>query len=528
MIKQEQETKKVIYNRITDYVKKYAEQIPNIEASVYENQRITYKDLNEKVELCSKALLNLGIIKGDRVAMLCTPSIEFYVVCLATINIGAVWVGLNPKYCLNEYQYVIGDAQPKLLFACAKIGQRSYIDDVLSLYEEHSFLENIVAINDPIEGAINYQCFLNASSVISDDKYIDVTQNVQPQEPALIVYTSGTTGKPKGAVLSHKGLCYGALVQTQHFNVSAPSVICNMPINHVACIADICSTTLVAGGTVYFQESFDPELMLKTIELEKINIWAGVPTMFLLQLNHPEYASYDLSSVNLILWGGSAMPEQSIKELEKIGSRMMVAYGMTETSAHTVYSSDDTTLDDLRDSIGFPDDKMPCRIVTEQGIGCNPGEQGEIQFKGDFLFLGYFNKPEATQEAFTEDGWFHTGDLGYWRNDGSISLVGRMSEMYKSGGYNVYPREIEMLLETHPSIDIAVVVSIDDPLFQEVGVAFVTLKQNTEVTTTELLELSKSSLANYKIPKKFLFIEKMPMLPIGKVDKVELKRQAID
>ncbi|MFK5894357.1 MAG: class I adenylate-forming enzyme family protein [Pseudomonadota bacterium] len=522
-----------VHNRITDYVTEYANKTPQQAALVFCDQQISYKELNKKIEECSKALLNLGVVKGDRIAMLCTPGTEFYVVFLATVGLGAIWIGLNPKYSLDEYRYAIEDARPKLLFTVGKTECRDYTKDVLMLYQENDFLEHLIAIYSSINGAINYSIFLESSISVQDVIYIKATQSVVSEDPALIVYTSGTTGRPKGAVLSHYGLSFGAKVQSQHFNISEPSIICNMPINHVACIADICCTTLVVGGTIHFQESFNPNLMLKTIEDEKIKIWAGVPTMFLFQLNVQNYKDFDLSSVQIILWGGSAMPEQCIKELQKTGARLKVLYGMTETSAHTIYSADNARLEDLRDSIGFPDKQMPCRIVNEKGVNCIPGElgklgeQGEIQFKGNYLMLGYFNKPEATKLAFTEDGWFKTGDVARWREDGSITLVGRMSDMYKSGGYNVYPREIEIFLESIPMVDISVIISIPDPIFQEVGIAFMTLKNDSNLTDEDIKGLCQKSLANYKIPKRFYIIKKMPMLPIGKIDKAQLKKEAL-
>jgi len=204
---------------------------------------------------------------------------------------------------------------------------------------------------------------------------------------------------------------------------------------------------------------------------------------------------------------------------------------MTETAAHTTYASHDTTLAELRDSIGHPDPNMPCRIVNAEGNSSAMGEQGELQFKGEYLFLGYYNRPEATRDAFTEDGWFHTGDVGYWREDGTITLVGRLSEMFKSGGYNVYPREIEMLLESHPTVEMAAVVSVPDPLYQEVGVAYIIPRSDINndsketLTVDKLKAFCKNKLANYKVPKHFEISNELPMLPVGKIDKIALKKR---
>lgn len=515
-----------VHTRITDYVHQYARQSPERVALVFGEERVSYKELERRVLVCARALLAMGISKGDRVAMLSTSRPEFYEVFLAAVGIGAIWMGLGPKSSLDELRYAVGDARPKILLAMAEFEGRDYRSDVIQLCEEFDFLEQAVAITGSIEGVPCYLEFLGRASEVPAEAYFEASAAVSRLSPALLVYTSGSTGRPKGAILSHYGLCFGATVQTRHFQVEQPAVICNMPVNHVACVADICSTTLVVGGTIHFQERFDPTLMLQTIGRERIDIWVGVPTMFLMQLNHPEFEQYDLSSVKLVVWGGAAMPEVTIKLLQETGARLMVAYGLTETAAHTTYSAPDASLDELSNSVGRPDPDMPCRIVDGQGANCAPGMQGELQFQGEYLLLEYFNRPDATRDAFTEDGWFRTGDLGYWREDGAITLVGRMSEMYKSGGYNVYPREIELHVESFANVAVSAVVAIPDPLFQEIGVAYVMPKPGTDIFSAQLLEYCREGLANYKVPKHFVVVTEMPMLANGKIDKVTLKLRA--
>jgi fatty-acyl-CoA synthase len=204
----------------------------------------------------------------------------------------------------------------------------------------------------------------------------------------------------------------------------------------------------------------------------------------------------------------------------------MNVYGMTETAANTTYTSPEADLIELSETIGRPSPYMPCRIINPEGQLCAPGEQGELQFKGEYLLLEYLNRPEATRDVYTEDGWLHTGDLGYWRQNGTISLVGRMSDMFKSGGYNVYPREIEDLLESHPAIEMAAVVGIPDDRFQEVGAAYVIISTDQKATVSELRDYCAANLANYKTPKTITIVDELPTLPVGKVDKVALKQRA--
>ncbi len=516
-----------LYPQMADYIHHYASKAPDREALVFGAQRITFKTFDEQIAVCARALIALGVNKGDRVAMLANPCPEFMVVYLAATSIGAIWMGINPKYQLDECRYVVGDAQPKLLFSIAGFEGRDYGRMVETLQAEFPCIESVIALAEGLPGAQSFDGFL----ALGDDPSLETRRQamkarVDRMDPALLVYTSGSSGQPKGALLSHYGLCYGAVVQNQHFRVDHPRLICNFPINHVACVADTCGMGLVAGGTLYLHERFDPQRMLATISGEKINLLGAMPTMLLMLLDHPHSAQTDFSSLELILWGGAAMPEATIKRLQKLAPRLMTVYGATETSFNVTFSGENASLEELRDSIGRPSPGVQCRIVNGTGAPCEPYEQGELQFKGDWLFLGYYNRPDATCAAFTDTGWYHTGDVGFWRDDGNITLVGRLSEMFKSGGYNVYPREIELLLESHPQVEMAAIVAVPDPLYQEVGAAFVipARSEGADVVTTEALKTyCREHLANYKVPKTFTLSAEVPMLPNGKVDKRALR-----
>jgi len=516
------------YPLISDYATHFALVAPDREAVIFGEQRLTYRELSTRIEHCARALLAAGIKKGDRVATLCNPSIDYWVIFLATTSIGAVWLGVNPKYKLAECRYVLEDAKPKLLFVKPACEGRSSQDMVSAVQQDYPFIEQVVSLPEPtnsvsLSGTQPLSAFLSSGDSVSDQTLQQRQADTDRMDPALLVYTSGSTGKPKGALLSHYGLCFGAEVQNKHYQLKTPKVVCNFPINHVACVADTCCVNLVAGGTLVFQERFDPAQMLRAIEQERLTIVGGVPTMLLMLLEHPNFEHSDFSSVEMILWGGAALPLPTIKRLQKLAPRLMNVYGMTETAANTTYTSPDADLEELSETIGRPSPHMPCRIMDTEGNKCSVGEEGELQFKGDYLLLEYLNRPEATRDVYTKDGWLHTGDVGYWRDNGTISLVGRMSDMFKSGGYNVYPREIELLLETHPAIDMAAVVGVPDDRFQEVGAAFVQLKAGQRESAESLKTWCSDKLANYKVPKHIFIKESLPRLPVGKVDKVALK-----
>jgi acyl-CoA synthetase (AMP-forming)/AMP-acid ligase II len=287
-------------------------------------------------------------------------------------------------------------------------------------------------------------------------------------------------------------------------------------------VGDITIDTLVPGGTIIFQEQFDPDAMLSAIEPERITLFGHVPTVLQLLVNHPRFDLVDWSSVELIIWEGAAAPAELIRRLQAKCPNLANAYGMTETVGSVTFTFDTTDLDVLANSIGWPVPEYGVRVADETHQPVPPGATGEIQVNGDFVTLGYWNRPDATPDLFTPDGWLRTGDLAVLRPDGAYRLIGRLKEMFKSGGYNVYPREIELVLERHPDVAMAAVVGVPDPLYQEVGHAFVMVHPGRQPTPEALEAHCRAELANYKVPKRFVVAAELPMLPIGKIDKRKL------
>ncbi len=458
--------------------------------------------------------------------MLCTSRPEFWTLFLAATRVGMIWVGLNPKYKRDELRYIVTDCRPLVIFSLGQYEGRDYTDDIYALGQEFPWIANTISIEGTIAGAVSFGTFLEKAGAVSNESYRTAVQSVDTQDEALIVYTSGTTGKPKGAVISHKGLTWGAVMQTTHFCIEQPAVVVNFPINHVACVADTCATTLVKGGKIVFQERFDPAATLQAMQDERCSMMGGVPTMLQMMLSCPNFSDFDLSSVELVAWGGAAMPRDGIARLKETCPRLMQLYGLTESSANIVFGEEGASIDVLSESIGKPDESVECRIVDNSGEVCSVGSAGELQFRAIFLFVGYWNKPEATRESFTPGGWLKTGDIGFWRADGNIELVGRESEMFKSGGYNVYPREVEIVIESVPAVAMAAVISVPDDTFQEVGHAYVLLEPGSKISAEKLRSICREKLANYKIPKKFNLQHSLPMLPVGKIDKQALKESS--
>jgi acyl-CoA synthetase (AMP-forming)/AMP-acid ligase II len=514
--------------RISDYVQWHAQNSPDAVALVLNDLRVDYKTLCEEVDLLAKALLNAGVKKNDRVATLCPPSPDYFRCFLATASIGAIWVGLNPLYKINELSHVTGDSEPVVLLSRSNMEGEDISSKLAELKQQSPSIRSLVILDDnetelPETGQ-SYQDFISAGASISDKELLKARENCGERDPCLIVYTSGSTGRPKGALLHHQGVVELSLEQNRAWPVSPLRVLNYFPVNHIGCVVDISAPVLVAGGTIVFMEKFLPHESLEIIESQKITLWGSVPSVFFLQFAEQDITKFDFSAVQLIVWEGAAISLEMIQVLLQYGVPLATNYGMSESCGAITIVEPTTDLFVLEKTVGKALKGVEIRLLDDASEPVKDGEPGEIVIRSKYNMLGYWNNPEATGEALSADGWFSTGDLAHKNPDGTYTIRGRVTEMYKSGGYNVYPREVENVIETFPGVVMAAVVFIEDPIWQEVGVAYVLPSE--EITVDELMAHCRSMLANYKIPKNIILTRDIPLLPVGKVDNVKLKKMA--
>ena len=515
---------------ISDYVAYWARERPGHAALVLDDHVTSYSEFESQVERCAKALVAAGVGCGERIAHLTTPRPEFMILYAAAARIGAIWLGLNPRARYDELSYIVGDSLPKLLFSMPEFEEREFGDDMRCLSEEHPSIEQLVVMApEVVAPAISFESFLAGADDPGAAAYKSACGQAEPGAAALIVYTSGSTGQPKGALLSQRGIVRSCLEQCRHWWAEPFRIIVNVPVNHVGGAVQGSTQALVAGGTIVLMERFDPAAIPRVIDERRVTVMHQLPTMYQLTLDRPEMAEHDLSSLQVLIWSGARCPVELIAKLRRLAPKLFTSYGCTEIGGEVLYTADGASDEVLAEAVGLPVADFGGRLAdaadrpVDEGPG---GPEGEIQVKADVVMCGYFRRPEESAAVFTADGWLRTGDVARVRDDGQWQIVGRLKEMFKSGGYNVYPREVELVLESHPGVAMAAVVGAPDPVYDEVGFAFVVPAEGAAPMPEELDAFCRARLSNYKIPKRILVESTLPLLPIGKIDKTGLTARA--
>lgn len=507
--------------RIHDLLTSHAQHVPHAEAAVDGDTRLSYRQLCDRVDDIARALVASGIKPGDRVATMVPPSLEFWLTYLAATSVGAIWMGLNPRYQLPEYQYLLDDATPSLIFCRTEYEGRQYCDELQSV---GSKIDQFVALGAPSGRAAGLPAFLERGRNVTNAELSERRNAINPEDIAVIVYTSGTTGKPKGAMLSHRAIMAAALCNLCWMDEGLESTLSVAPINHVGALNNVCMNVFAFGGKIVFYPRVDFEAIAQITENEDLTYLVGSPTSFAMFASQPDKGVGRLGQYRLIVFGGGATAEALLQPIFDSGVAMFNVYGQTETCGIVTATDSGASPKIMAETFGRALPGAHIRIADADDHTVPIGEPGEIQVKGPYCMSGYFGRPGATAEAFTADGYLRTGDLGVEHPDANFSFVGRLKEMYKSGGYNIYPVEIELALAEHPSVGMAAVLSVPHPVYQEVGHAFIATQDPT-LDADALREYLRPLLANYKIPKSFSFEPELPFLPNMKVDKQALKRR---
>jgi acyl-CoA synthetase (AMP-forming)/AMP-acid ligase II len=513
------------------FVEKWARDKPDHEAIVYDDRRITWAEFRDEMNLVATAYLDSGVEKGDRVALIAMACPEFLTSYMAAGKVGAVWLGISPKFSLDEMRFIIQDSKPTVLISLRRYLDTDLAENLKALSAEFGFLKKILVIGEPVEGCESFQAFLQEDRVHLDRALELRAKGISETDAALLMYTSGSTGKPKGVVHTHRSIIENIKVEVKHFCLEGDlRMLCHFPINHVAADVEVCVAAIMVGGTMVLMDRFDPEGSLDVIQREKITALGQIPAMFLLQFRASNFAPEKFATVRQFLWAGSAAPSLMVKVLNGIvqatGGTLITGYGSTEVCGFVTYTEPGDGPEVLLRTAGKIAEPFELKIVGPDRKELGNGAVGEIAVRGPFLMKGYFNRPDATDRVLDEEGWYYTSDLARRDEKGYIHIAGRSTEMFKSGGENVYPREVEDAIETHPAVLFASVISVPHEIFQEVGWAYVMPNPGQKVSEEELHDVCRERLANFKVPKRFFVRPMLPLLPNGKVDKVALRKEA--
>ncbi|WP_232515506.1 long-chain-fatty-acid--CoA ligase [Aeribacillus pallidus] len=506
---------------IHDVFEKAYKRYPDKEFIYDGYKRLTYKDIKQMSDSIASAFHQLGIGKGDRI-IACLPNWhEFLAIYFAIAKIGAILVPCNTRYRVEELSYIVANSGAKAIFV---VEEHGHFHTVKSLMESNeSALEMVFTVRFQEDGHHSFEDLLK----IGQSK-LPPQVSIDPKEDVFsILYTSGTTGLPKGAMLTHLNFVHNAACTVEALQCDENDVfLVVVPVFHVFGMVPSILAAVTACDKMVFMEQFKAEAVLKMIEQEKITIHHGVPTMFILELNHPQFKSYDLSSLRTGIIAAAPCPVEVVKKIRnEMGCNITISYGQTETSPVVTITSF-TDSDIIRsETVGRTIPGVEIKVVDVNRQTVPTGEIGELAVRGLNVMKGYFNMPEKTKEAIDQDGWLYTGDLVTLDEQGYVRIVGRKKEMIIRGGYNIYPREIEEILYKHPNVVEVAIIGLPDTVLGEISCAAVKLKDGALETEESMKNYLKGKIADYKIPDKVVFVDELPMTPSGKIKKVELQKK---
>ncbi|HUP84589.1 MAG TPA: AMP-binding protein [Acidimicrobiales bacterium] len=495
--------------------------------SVHEGVRLTYDEFAALVERCARGLLHLGIEPGARVGIWAPNRHEWTVLQYATAKVGAILVNINPAYRTHEVAYVLEQARCRVLVAASNFGASDYVAMVREVRPKLPGLE-VVAFLDSDDGDLTWTALLDGGDGVEPSLVAERQRTLQFDDPINIQYTSGTTGFPKGATLSHHNILNNAFVVTGIQRLQPGDALC-VPVPLYHCFGMVmgnlgCTTR---GATiVYPAPAFEPGATLRAVEAERCVSLYGVPTMFIAMLDDPAFDSVDLSSLRTGVMAGSPCPIEVMKRCvaDMHMPEVTICYGMTETSPVSFQSRTDDDLDRRVSTVGQVHPWVECKVVDpDDGRIVAVGTPGELCTRGYSVMLGYWDDPAASAEAIDAAGWMHTGDLATMDEAGYVNIVGRSKDMIIRGGENISPREIEEFLYGHPAIADVQVIGVPDDRYGEELCAWVRLHAGAALSIEDLRAYCAGKIAHYKVPRYLRVADEFPMTVTGKVRKVEMR-----
>ncbi len=496
--------------------------------SCHQGLRYTWSQLGEAVEAVARGLIAAGLVKGDRLGIWSPNCAEWTLVQYASARLGVILVNVNPAYQTSELRYVLRQSGARMLVSAVSHKSSDYRAMIAEVRPELPGLERVVFL-----GTDDWGSLLADGAEVGGDRVSAIEAVLTCDDPINIQYTSGTTGFPKGATLTHRNLLNNGYFVGEGVGYSEHDRVC-IPVPFYHCFGMVMGNLACSShgaAMVIPAPSFEPEATLAACANERCTSLYGVPTMFIAELDHPRFAEFDLRSLRTGIMAGSPCPVEVMRRvIERMHmSEVGIAYGMTETSPVSLQTAVDDPIEKRVGSVGRVGPHLEVKIVSpDDGATVERGTAGELCTRGYSVMLGYWEDPERTAEAIDSDRWMHTGDLATMDGEGYVNIVGRIKDLVIRGGENVYPREVEEFLYTHPQVADVQVIGVPDERYGEELMAWVITRAGASLTPEELREFCRGQIAHYKIPRYVKFVDGFPMTVTGKVQKFKMREQAID
>ncbi len=497
-------------------------------------ETFTYEELNARVDRLARGLLDTGVAKGDKVGLWMPNVPEWVVAYFAIARIGAVVVPMNTRYKTHEVEYILDDSEATTLFAAASFVGIDYLQMIGEVRGKLPDLKHVVIVGEPGEGMLGFdEIVALGDSNLADGKLAEREALCDPSDNVFILYTSGTTGNPKGAMLSHHNIAKNAEQVTEVLHATEEDVfLLAVPFFHCfGCVMGIAGS-VTWGAAMVPMEVFRPKEALELVERFRVSVLYGVPTMFVLELEgnrkgKEDGSTYDVSSLRTGIMAGAPCPIEVMKgTMEELHCNVSIAYGLTEASPVITMTRFDDSIERRVETVGRALDGIEVKIADDDRRPLAVGEMGELACRGYNVMLGYHKAPEVTAEAIDADGWLYSGDLATMDADGYVKIVGRKKDMLITGGFNVYPAEIEEYLFTHPKVRNVSVVGVPDDVFGEVAVAYIIPRGGETIDPQEIVDFCSGEIANFKVPRYVEIVDELPMTQSGKVQKFKLRDAA--
>jgi fatty-acyl-CoA synthase len=545
----------LIGSTIAEHFLSVVKQFPDREAvvSLVQQDRLTYQDFSARIDQLARGLMALGFKQGDRIGIWSTNNIEWLLIQMATARIGAILVNINPAYRSRELSYALQQSELQCLFVIPQFRSSDYIamlEDLIPELQQDSaeitskafpYLSRVIVLDPtdslhtelPAAGFTTWQQVISVAETISQLELENQTESLDRDDVINIQYTSGTTGFPKAVMLTHHNILNNAYfcALSMHFTERDRLVV---PVPFYHCFGMVLANLLcfsVGACVVISSEHFDAKKVLETVEKEKCTAIHGVPTMFIAELEDENFSRYDLSSLRTGIMAGAPCPAELMQRVidDMHCDEILIGYGETEASPLTHLTTRDDSFERRINTVGHNLPHQEVKIVdTENGSTLPLGEIGEICFRGYHIMRGYYGQPEKTREVIDAAGWLFSGDLGSMDEHGYVQITGRRKEMIIRGGENIYPREIEDFIFTHPKVAEVAVFGVPDKRYGEQVAAWIQLHSHETATEEEICNFCRDNIAHFKIPKYIRFVEEFPLTVTGKLQKFKMREQMIE